>query len=144
MNWKLFVGLRYFARRSGERFISIISVISILGVMVGVAALIVVISIMTGFDIEIKDKIIEKIINKIMKKENVSFNDFIIRSIPELTSEGNERDLFINIKDFEIGKTESDELNKGKKKVIIKFTLEKGSYATNVVKFLFTPQILLL
>jgi len=58
MNWKLFVGLRYLTRRSKERFISIISIISVLGVIVGVAALIVVISIMTGFDIEIKEKII--------------------------------------------------------------------------------------
>jgi len=58
MNWRLFVSLRYLTRRRRERFISIISVISILGVIVGVAALIVVLSIMTGFDIEIKDKII--------------------------------------------------------------------------------------
>ena len=58
MNWKLSVGLRYLTRRRRERFISIISVISILGVIVGVAALIVVISIMTGFDLEIKEKII--------------------------------------------------------------------------------------
>jgi len=58
MNWKLFVGLTYLKRRSKERFISTISVISILGVIVGVAALVVVISIMTGFDIEIKEKII--------------------------------------------------------------------------------------
>ena len=58
MNWKLFVGLRYLTRRRKERFISIISVISTLGVIIGVAALIVVLSIMTGFDVEIKEKII--------------------------------------------------------------------------------------
>jgi lipoprotein-releasing system permease protein len=58
MNWKIYVGLRYLTRKSKERFISIISVISILGVIVGVSALIVVLSIMTGFDTEIKEKII--------------------------------------------------------------------------------------
>ena len=58
MGWRLFVGLRYFKRRTKERFISIISMISILGVIVGVAALIVVISIMSGFDKEIREKII--------------------------------------------------------------------------------------
>ena len=58
MNWKLFVGLRYLTRRSGERFVSVISVISVLGVALGVAALIVVLSVMTGFDLEIKEKII--------------------------------------------------------------------------------------
>ena len=58
MNWKVFVGLTYLTKRSKERFISIVSVISIFGVIVGVAALIIVLSIMTGFDIEIKKKII--------------------------------------------------------------------------------------
>ncbi|NQU95970.1 MAG: lipoprotein-releasing ABC transporter permease subunit [Candidatus Omnitrophica bacterium] len=58
MNWKLFISLRYLTQTSKERFISMISVISVFGVIVGVAALIVVISIMTGFDIEIKEKII--------------------------------------------------------------------------------------
>jgi len=88
MNWKLFVGLRYLRRRSRERFISTISVISILGVIVGVAALVVVISIMTGFDKEIKEKIIgtyshiivlreggiadaEKVMNTLSTKEHV-------------------------------------------------------------------------
>ena len=69
MNWRLFVGLRYFRRRRKERFISIISVISVLGVIVGVAALIVVISIMTGFDIEIKEKIIGTYSHMILLRE---------------------------------------------------------------------------
>ncbi len=69
MNWKIYVGLRYLTRRSKERFISIISVISILGVIVGVSALIVVISIMTGFDIEIKEKIIGTYSHLVLLKE---------------------------------------------------------------------------
>ena len=69
MDWKLFVGMRYLTRRSKERFISIISVISIMGVIVGVAALIVVISIMTGFDLEIKEKIIGTYSHIIIMKE---------------------------------------------------------------------------
>jgi len=69
MNWKLFVGLRYLRRRSKERFISAISAISILGVIVGVAALVVVISIMTGFDVEIKEKIIGTYSHIIVLKE---------------------------------------------------------------------------
>ena len=56
--WPLFVSIRYLIAKRREKFISIISLISILGVAVGVAALIVVISVMTGFDEEIKDKII--------------------------------------------------------------------------------------
>ena len=91
-----------------------------------------------GFGTEIKDKNLKKIIEKILKKENISFNDFIIRQIPELSSEGNKRDLFVNIKNFKLESFENDELNKGKIKIKIKFTLDKGSYATNVIKFLFS------
>jgi len=69
MNWRIYVGLRYLTTRSKERFISIISAISILGVIVGVSALIVVISIMTGFDLEIKEKIIGTYSHLILLKE---------------------------------------------------------------------------
>jgi len=58
MIWRLFISLRYLASKRKERFISIISVISILGVAVGVGALIIVISVMSGFDEELKAKII--------------------------------------------------------------------------------------
>lgn len=58
MAWQLFVSFRYLAARPKERFISIISAISILGVAVGVAALIVVIAVMSGFDNDLKAKII--------------------------------------------------------------------------------------
>lgn len=57
MPWQLFVALRYLTSRRKEKFISIISLISILGVAVGVAALIVVIAVMSGFDSDLKDKI---------------------------------------------------------------------------------------
>ncbi len=58
MGWQLFVSLRYLAAKRKEKFISIISLISILGVAVGVGALIIVISVMSGFDEDLKNKII--------------------------------------------------------------------------------------
>lgn len=58
MNWKLLVASRYLTAKRKEKFISIISLISILGVTVGVGALIIVISVMSGFDNDLKDKII--------------------------------------------------------------------------------------
>ena len=75
MNWKLFLALRYLTKRSKERFISTISIISILGVIVGVAALIIVISIMTGFDIEIKEKIIGTYSHMVLLKEDGITNE---------------------------------------------------------------------
>ena len=56
--WTVFMSFRYLFSGRQNRFISIISFISVAGIAVGVAALIIVLSIMTGFDQEIKDKII--------------------------------------------------------------------------------------
>lgn len=58
MNFDLFIGSRYFLSIQKEKFISIISLISCLGVAIGVMALIVVIAVMAGFDNDLKDKII--------------------------------------------------------------------------------------
>ncbi len=89
-----------------------------------------------GFGTELGGKIGE-IINKILKEEKINPRDFIIRQIPAISSEGNERDLIAEISELEIGKLEADELNSGKKKIKLKFFLRKGSYATAVVKQLF-------
>jgi len=58
MKWELFISWRYFKARRRERFISLISLISILGIALGVMALIVVISVMNGFDKELREKIV--------------------------------------------------------------------------------------
>ena len=58
MNWQLFVASRYLTAKRKEKFISIISLISILGVAVGVCVLIIVIAVMSGFDEDLKSKII--------------------------------------------------------------------------------------
>jgi hypothetical protein len=49
MNFEWFVSRRYLRAKRKQKFISLISVISILGVAVGVMALIVVLSVYTGF-----------------------------------------------------------------------------------------------
>lgn len=58
MNFEFFIARRYFLTLQKERFISIISLIAGAGVAIGVTALIVVIAVMTGFDNDLKDKII--------------------------------------------------------------------------------------
>lgn len=49
---------RYLVARRKEKFISLVGFISVAGVAVGVAALIVVLSVMAGFDNDLKEKII--------------------------------------------------------------------------------------
>ena len=47
---EVFIGLRYTRAKRRNHFISFISLVSILGIAVGVTALITVISVMNGFD----------------------------------------------------------------------------------------------
>jgi lipoprotein-releasing system permease protein len=54
----LFVGLRYTRARRRNHFISFISLISTLGIMLGIVALIVVLSVMNGFHKEIQERIL--------------------------------------------------------------------------------------
>ncbi|MFZ5532436.1 MAG: lipoprotein-releasing ABC transporter permease subunit [Pseudomonadota bacterium] len=56
--FELFIGLRYSRSRRRNHFISFISLISMLGVALGVAALIVVLSVMNGFEQELRQRIL--------------------------------------------------------------------------------------
>ncbi len=58
MKTELFISWRYLMTKRKEKFISLISIISILGIAIGVMALIVVIGVMTGFDKDLRDKIV--------------------------------------------------------------------------------------
>lgn len=58
MKFELFMSLRYLKAKRKQTFISLITWISILGVAVGVMALIVVLSVMTGMQNEVRDKIL--------------------------------------------------------------------------------------
>ena len=53
-----FVGLRYLKAKKDQSFISAITLISVVGVMVGVCALTVVLSVMGGFEEDLKQKIL--------------------------------------------------------------------------------------
>ena len=57
MSWELFVGLRYLRARR-RTFLSLISLISLLGVTIGVATLDIVLAVMTGFEQDLRDKIL--------------------------------------------------------------------------------------
>jgi lipoprotein-releasing system permease protein len=58
MPFELFIGLRYLKAKRKSTFISIITFISIAGVALGVMALIVVLAVMTGFENDLKEKIL--------------------------------------------------------------------------------------
>jgi len=58
MRYELLVGLRYTRARRRNRFISINSLVSMIGIAVGVWALIVVLSVMNGFQKEVRERIL--------------------------------------------------------------------------------------
>ena len=58
MRYELMVGLRYTRARRRNRFISINSLVSMIGIAVGVWALIVVLSVMNGFQKEVRERIL--------------------------------------------------------------------------------------
>ena len=58
MSFEWFIALRYLKAKRQEAFISLITLISIVGVAVGVMALIVVISVMSGFETHLRTKIL--------------------------------------------------------------------------------------
>ncbi|WP_250462568.1 lipoprotein-releasing ABC transporter permease subunit [Microbulbifer litoralis] len=64
----LFIGLRYVAARRRQQFISFINGFSLLGMALGVMALIVVTSVMNGFDRELKTRILSVVPHGFVEK----------------------------------------------------------------------------
>lgn len=58
MRYELFISLRYLRAKRKEAFISLITVFSTLGVAIGVMVLNIVLSVMTGFEEDLRDRIL--------------------------------------------------------------------------------------
>ena len=70
MTYESWIAFKHLTRRRKTGFISLISLISVLGVAVGVLALIVVLAVMSGFDRELKTKIVNVNPHLRIEKEN--------------------------------------------------------------------------
>ena len=58
MSYELFISLRYLRAKRKQVFVSIITFISIAGIFLGVAALIIVLAVMNGFENDLRNKIL--------------------------------------------------------------------------------------
>ncbi len=59
MKFERFIAIRYLFAREKNKFISFVSLFSICGIFIGVAALIIVLSVMNGFENEIRTQILD-------------------------------------------------------------------------------------
>ncbi len=58
MNFTLTIATRYLFARASQAFISVVSIMSVVGVTIGVAALIIAMGVYTGFSTELREKIL--------------------------------------------------------------------------------------
>ncbi|MBW2560856.1 MAG: lipoprotein-releasing ABC transporter permease subunit [Deltaproteobacteria bacterium] len=58
MSYEFFIGLRYLRAKRRQTFISVNTVFSVAGIFLGVAALIIVLAVMNGFETELRDRIL--------------------------------------------------------------------------------------
>ena len=82
-----------------------------------------------GTEIDLFSEEIQAAVEKIMEREEITCRDFIIRPLPELSTEGTTRRSRVTVQDLEM--VEQDE------GVLVKFSLPKNSYATVVIEQLF-------
>lgn len=68
----LWIGLRYTRSREKNRFLSLLSWFSLAGMSLGVAALIVVLSVMNGFQREVRDRLLDLVAHGQVEKTNDS------------------------------------------------------------------------
>src|SRR5512143_444442 len=76
MTFERFIGARYLRAKQKQAFISLITYLSIAGVAVGVMALIVVIAVMTGFEVDLKTRILGGQANVILMRYNGPFEEY--------------------------------------------------------------------
>lgn len=79
----------------------------------------------------------------ILEEEGVTPEQFKVRGAPELSLKGGLRTALSPLKDFCLHEISRDEFNLHKKKAVISFTLQRGSYATIVLREIMKPRNLL-
>ena len=80
MNFPIFIAKRYFFTKSKSNFVHVISLISLIGVIIGTAALILLLSVFNGFE-----NLVLNMYNsfdphlKIVSAEGKTFNPYLIK-----------------------------------------------------------------
>ncbi|HSU73216.1 MAG TPA: tRNA pseudouridine(13) synthase TruD [Candidatus Binatia bacterium] len=89
---------------------------------------------LVGFGSDTSDELVQEQ----LKNEGITPRSFVLKSFPELSEEGTTRNVHVHVTDLTLGPIQDDELNAGRKKIKVTFTLPPGSYATEIIRQLFS------
>jgi tRNA pseudouridine13 synthase len=87
----------------------------------------------TTFD----DPVVERAALSVLGREQMAPSDLAVPGTPEIHFDPEERPLFVHPGRLALGEARPDELNRGRMRINVAFTLPPGAYATLVVKRLF-------
>jgi tRNA pseudouridine13 synthase len=90
-------------------------------------------TVLFGYDSVFSEGEMGEIEQKVIESENFNPRDFIIPEIPFISSSGSRRSIVGFVTDFDF-KIIDDNISSGKKALFLKFQLEKGSYATSLLR----------
>ena len=85
---EVFIGLRYVQARAQRGFVSFISMASMLGISLGVASLIVILSVMNGFEKELRTRLLSMTAHASISQETVGLDDWSSLRTEILQTEG--------------------------------------------------------
>jgi tRNA pseudouridine13 synthase len=83
------------------------------------------------------DPRVERAALSVLRREDMALSDLAVPGTPEIHFDAEERPLVIFPGRLAVGEAKEDELNEGRLRVNVAFTLDPGAYATLVVKRLF-------
>ncbi|MDP3103687.1 MAG: tRNA pseudouridine(13) synthase TruD, partial [Candidatus Methanoperedens sp.] len=87
---------------------------------------------LVGYDTQFSEGRQGEIEREVIRELNIDIEGFKVPGMPEIASKGLRREIVLVVKpEFSVME---DEVNAGKTKVVLEFTLPKGSYATVVLR----------
>jgi len=90
--------------------------------------------VLPGYAVQSAEGETGEIEKQVMDSEGVAFSDFKIKGMPEASSRGIRRPILLQANGFRVIEVTQDELNPGKLKAVLEFSLDKGNYATALLR----------
>jgi len=93
-----------------------------------------------GYDTLCDDPAVRTILESVLVEEGITLSDLRVRNMHRIHVGGVPRAAVVVPEDLSVSTPEPDELSPGKRKMLLRFFLARGSYATILLKRLTLPQ----